>query len=152
TSSFGQLLARDAGAGRARNSASPSRSRERLSPPCAWDIIWHATFRVVFPSRFCMPAAITLSMPEPDVALLTIDLPDRGANVLLTSVMTELSGHLDALEKRSDLAGLIVASAKQGIFVAGADLREFAAALSGDLKPQWTTQLCLRGQGLFRRL
>jgi 3-hydroxyacyl-CoA dehydrogenase/enoyl-CoA hydratase/3-hydroxybutyryl-CoA epimerase/3-hydroxyacyl-CoA dehydrogenase/enoyl-CoA hydratase/3-hydroxybutyryl-CoA epimerase/enoyl-CoA isomerase len=99
-----------------------------------------------------MAAAISLSMPESDVALLTIDLPDKGANVLSQAVLGELAGHLDALEKRTELAGLIVASAKPGIFVAGADLREFAAALAGDLKPEWTVSLCRQGQDLFRRL
>ncbi len=97
-------------------------------------------------------AAISLSFPDTDLALLTIDLPDKGANVLSQAVMAELAGHLDGLEKRSDLAGLIIASAKPGIFVAGADLREFAAALAGELKPEWTVELCLKGQGLFRRL
>src|SRR5437764_2553991 len=99
-----------------------------------------------------MPSAITLSMSEPDVALLTIDLPDKGANVLSQAVMAELAEQLDALEKRTNLAGLVIASGKPGIFVAGADLREFAAALAGDLKPEWTVSLCRQGQDLFRRL
>jgi len=78
-----------------------------------------------------MPASqtISLSLPESDIAMLTFDMPDKGANVLSASVLDELAGHLDALEKRTGLAGLIVRSGKPGTFIAGADLREFAAGL-----------------------
>ena len=47
---------------------------------------------------------LTLSMPQPDIALLTLDTPDKGANILSTSVLEELSTHLDELEQRDDLA------------------------------------------------
>lgn len=72
---------------------------------------------------------ITLTTPQPDIALLTLDMPDKGANVLSQAVLKELAGHLDQLEKRRDLAGLIIRSGKPGMFIAGADLREFAAAV-----------------------
>ncbi len=92
---------------------------------------------------------ITLSHPEPDIALLTLDMPDRGANVLSRAVLEELSEHLDAIESNSDLAGLIFISGKPGQFIAGADLREFAASI--DIGPEVTVQMCLSGQGLFQR-
>lgn len=99
-----------------------------------------------------MPGAqtLTLSMPEPDVAQLTFDTPDKGANVLSASVLDELSGHLDALEQRTDIAGLVIVSGKPGMFIAGADLREFVASLEIE-KPQ-IVQMCRRGQTLFGRL
>ena len=93
---------------------------------------------------------ITLSFPEPDIAMLAVDLPDRGANVLSRAVLEELDGHLDTLESRSDLMGLIVTSGKPGQFVAGADLREFAANI--DIGRDGSKQICLQGQGLFQRL
>ena len=102
------------------------------------------------PSATVSPGAITLSFPEPNIALLTLDDPVRGANILSQSVLAELSGHLDALEKRSDIAGLIIASAKPGIFIAGADLKEFAASL--DFRPEQTEALCTRGRTLFQRM
>jgi 3-hydroxyacyl-CoA dehydrogenase/enoyl-CoA hydratase/carnithine racemase len=95
---------------------------------------------------------ITLTTPQPDIAVLTLDMPDKGANVLSRSVLEDLAGHLDQLEKRRDLAGLVIRSGKPGMFVAGADLREFAAALAGNVKPEWTVEMCRRGQNLFRRL
>ena len=65
-------------------------------------------------------------------------------------VGSELSANLDLLEGRRDLAGLVIISAKPGIFIAGADLREFAAAL--DIPPEETVEKCRMGQRLFQRL
>ena len=75
------------------------------------------------------PAALTLSWPEPDIALLTFDLVGKGANILSQSVLHELAAHLDTIEKRTAVAGVIIISGKPGTFIAGADLREFAASL-----------------------
>ncbi len=79
-----------------------------------------------------MPEAsnIKLSMAEPDIAVLTFDAADKGANVLSRPVLEELERHLDELEKKKDLKGLILDSAKPGIFIFGADVREFLAAKS----------------------
>lgn len=94
--------------------------------------------------------SIAVSMLEPDIAVLTLDVPGKGANILSRSVLAELETHLEALTARGGLAGLIVRSAKPGIFIAGADLREFAASL--DIPPEKTVEMCTRGQTLFRRL
>ena len=97
-----------------------------------------------------MMSAIKLSRPQPDIALLTFDLPGKGANVLSREVLEEFDGHLSALEKDAKISGLILISAKSGIFIAGADLREFAASLSAPKSE--VVALCRRGQELFRRL
>ena len=101
-----------------------------------------------------MSTFFTLSYPEPDIAVLTFDTPDKSANVLSRSVLHEFSDHLDALEKRykkkSDLAGLVIISGKPDQFIAGADLREFVAAL--DIATEKTVETCRSGQNLFRRL
>lgn len=93
---------------------------------------------------------LSLSTPESDIAVLTFDTPDKSANVLSNSVLDELERHLDALAERSDLAGLIFASAKPGIFIAGADLREFVQSLG--VPEEQVVAMCHRGQNLFRRL
>jgi len=93
---------------------------------------------------------ITLSFPEADIAVLTLDMPDKGANVLATAVLEELSEQLDALQDRKDLVGLIIISGKPGQFIAGADLREFAASL--DIEASETEAMCTKGQSLFARL
>lgn len=97
-----------------------------------------------------MPGAFTLSFPEPDVAVLTFDLQGKGANILSLPVLDELRGHLDAIERRKNLAGLVIQSAKPGIFIAGADIREFLASL-GAPKSE-VVAMCRRGQQLFQRL
>lgn len=94
---------------------------------------------------------ITLSFPEPDIAQLTLDTPGKGANVLSSSVLEELDRHLDALQTRNDVAGLMIVSGKPGIFIAGADLREFVASLD-TITPEKTYEMCRRGQQLFARL
>ena len=93
---------------------------------------------------------IRLSFPEPDIALLTLDDPKKGANVLSSHVLEELSAHLDALEKRNDLAGLVIRSGKPGSFIAGADLREFASSF--EMPKSEIVEMCHRGRKLFQRL
>jgi 3-hydroxyacyl-CoA dehydrogenase/enoyl-CoA hydratase/carnithine racemase len=94
--------------------------------------------------------SVTLQSPAADIAQLVFDTPDKSANILSASVLDELSGHLDELESRQDLAGLIISSGKPGTFIAGADLREFAASM--DIPPEKTKEMCRRGQALFGRL
>ncbi|MFN0021232.1 MAG: 3-hydroxyacyl-CoA dehydrogenase NAD-binding domain-containing protein [Pirellulaceae bacterium] len=101
-------------------------------------------------SLLAAEGAFTLSWPEQDIALLTIDLPGKGANVLSRSVLAELREHLTALVKRKDVAGLIIKSGKPGTFIAGADLREFVEQLNAP-KDQ-VVALCQTGQALFGML
>jgi 3-hydroxyacyl-CoA dehydrogenase/enoyl-CoA hydratase/3-hydroxybutyryl-CoA epimerase/3-hydroxyacyl-CoA dehydrogenase/enoyl-CoA hydratase/3-hydroxybutyryl-CoA epimerase/enoyl-CoA isomerase len=97
-----------------------------------------------------MTAALRLSFPEHDIALLEFDLPGKSVNVLSRSVVDELAQHLDTLEKKSGLAGLVLMSAKPSGFIAGADVREFLVALQtggGDV-----IAMSRQGQSLFARL
>jgi 3-hydroxyacyl-CoA dehydrogenase/enoyl-CoA hydratase/carnithine racemase len=95
--------------------------------------------------------AIALSRPEPDLVVLTFHSPDRSANILSRAVLGELERHLDQLATASaPPAGLILMSAKPGVFIAGADLREFADSF--DAPAEEVEALCRRGQDLFRRL
>ena len=97
-----------------------------------------------------MPSTIALSFPQPDIALLTFDDPAKGANVLSRGVLEEFAARLDEIEKNKSVAGLIIASAKPGIFIAGADLREFAASL--DISADKAVEMCTFGRRLFQRL
>lgn len=93
---------------------------------------------------------ITLSTPEPDIAVLTFDAPGKGANVLSRHVLEELEAHLNELSQRKDLAGLVLRSGKPGAFIAGADITEFAAAENVDKAT--IVEMCARGRKLFMRL
>ena len=95
-------------------------------------------------------STLILSFPESGVAVLTFDTPGKGANILSRSVLEELSAHLDELEGRESLAGLIIISGKADMFIAGADLREFAASL--DISADQVADMCRFGQTLFSRL
>jgi 3-hydroxyacyl-CoA dehydrogenase/1,4-dihydroxy-2-naphthoyl-CoA synthase len=90
---------------------------------------------------------LTLHFPEPDIAVLTFDDPNKGVNVLSSTVLADLSRHLDDLEKRTGLRGVIIRSGKPGSFIAGADLREFAASF--DAPRQQILDMCRAGQKLF---
>ena len=95
-------------------------------------------------------ANFTLTEPDPGIAVLTFDAPNKGANILSRAVLEEFSDHLDGLEGRDDLEGLIIISGKPNMFIAGADLREFAASLH--VPRQEVVDICRRGQTLFGRL
>lgn len=95
-------------------------------------------------------AALTLSWPHSDIALLTFDLVGKGANILSQSVLAELAAHLDTIERHPEVAGVIFLSGKPGTFIAGADLREFAASL--DAPKETIIGVSRAGQDLFARL
>lgn len=89
-------------------------------------------------------------MPESDIALITLDVPGKGANVLSQRVLEAFEQNLAELEQRSGLAGIIIMSGKPGTFIAGADIREFAAAQG--ISREQTIELATRGRQLFSRL
>ncbi|WP_254512175.1 3-hydroxyacyl-CoA dehydrogenase NAD-binding domain-containing protein [Anatilimnocola floriformis] len=96
-----------------------------------------------------MSAAISLTFPQPQVALLSFDLPGKSANVLSHAVTDELAAHLQTLRGRADLQGVILTSAKPGTFIAGADIREFVGLMDS---PGQIAELCRRGQGILSQL
>src|ERR1043166_345159 len=75
-----------------------------------------------------MSHAITISTRPDGVAVLTFDQPGSKANVLTRELWTEFGDALTSLANRTDLKGLVLASAKPGIFIAGADLKLLANA------------------------
>ncbi len=91
-----------------------------------------------------------LTIEDADVAVLTLDDPRGSANVLSQAVLEELEKHLNDLEGRKNLAGLVIRSGKPGVFIVGADIREFLAGL-GAPRDQ-IVAMCTRGRQLFERL
>jgi enoyl-CoA hydratase/carnithine racemase len=73
-------------------------------------------------------SAIQLTVRPDAVAVLAFDQPGSKANVLNAALWTEFENALDSLATRTDLRGLVLASAKPGIFIAGADLNVLASA------------------------
>jgi enoyl-CoA hydratase/carnithine racemase len=73
-------------------------------------------------------SAITIDTRPDGIAVLTFDQPGSKANVLTRELWTEFGEALEALARRTDVKGLVLASAKPGIFIAGADLKLLANA------------------------
>ena len=87
---------------------------------------------------------------ENQIALLTFDTPGRPVNTLGKSVLEELAGHVDELEQRDDLNGLLIHSGKPGQFIAGADLKELGALATANREQ--VLAAVGAGHELFRRL
>jgi 3-hydroxyacyl-CoA dehydrogenase / enoyl-CoA hydratase / 3-hydroxybutyryl-CoA epimerase len=99
-----------------------------------------------------MPAVATASLIRRQIddhfCVLTFDRPDSGANIFDVATLDELNEHLDFVENDASLRGLIIASAKKSIFIAGADLKTLLRqAQSGDMRA-----FIARGQRIFGRL
>ncbi|TWT37205.1 Fatty acid oxidation complex subunit alpha [Posidoniimonas corsicana] len=92
----------------------------------------------------------SLAVHDDGLAVITLDRQGSSANLLSSGVLDEIEGHLNALDKRSGVSGLVFVSAKSGIFIAGADLTEFAAGL--DQSDEEVQRVSQRGQQLLGRL
>ncbi|MEO1496309.1 MAG: 3-hydroxyacyl-CoA dehydrogenase NAD-binding domain-containing protein [Planctomycetota bacterium] len=89
------------------------------------------------------------------VAVLTLDLPGKSANLLSATVLDEIETRLDEIDAHDSVEGrgaygLVIISAKPGVFIAGADLTEFAAGLNRTQEE--VVGVAQRGQALFARL
>jgi 3-hydroxyacyl-CoA dehydrogenase / enoyl-CoA hydratase / 3-hydroxybutyryl-CoA epimerase len=122
---------------------------------------WHKRLYNVSALGICAKAANMNSMPatttgpmihreigEDKVCLLTFDRPDSPANIFDAATLSDLSEHVDFIEKDPSLRGLIITSAKKSIFIAGADLKTLLKqAESGDLR-----DFIAEGQRIFNRI
>jgi 3-hydroxyacyl-CoA dehydrogenase / enoyl-CoA hydratase / 3-hydroxybutyryl-CoA epimerase len=100
-----------------------------------------------------MPAVATGSMirreiGDDHICLLTFDRPESGANIFDAATLDELMEHIDFVENDASLRGVIIASAKKSIFIAGADLKTLLKkAQSSDMRA-----FIAQGQRIFNRL
>ena len=69
---------------------------------------------------------ISLSFDSDGIALLTFDRPNSSANIFDVPALEELDAHIATLEKRTDVKGVVLISAKPKVFLAGADLNSFS--------------------------
>jgi 3-hydroxyacyl-CoA dehydrogenase/enoyl-CoA hydratase/3-hydroxybutyryl-CoA epimerase len=95
-----------------------------------------------------MTERIRRHISEDNVCVLTFDRPDSAANIFDRDTLEELSQHLDVIAASPNLKGLVLASAKPSIFIAGADLGSFSKAT----RPEALNDLIELGQTLFNRL
>src|SRR5947209_5038244 len=100
-----------------------------------------------------MPTVATASMirreiGDDQICVLTFDRPESDANIFDAATLDELNKNLDFIEHVASLRGLIIASEKKSIFVAGADLKTLLQqAQSGEMR-----EFIAKGQRIFDRL
>ncbi len=87
-------------------------------------------------------------LPE-RIALVTLDMPGKSANVLCRELQDNLESILDVVCQTPDLVGCILFSAKPRIFVAGADIQAIVETL--DWPDESIIEFCKRGQDLYDR-
>lgn len=95
------------------------------------------------------PRAVSVTTIESDIALITMDLPGSGANILNDQLFAELDQAMEELAQRDDLVGVILYSAKRSIFVAGADLKRIVA--TSDWTEQEIIRFCEKGRAVMAR-
>src|SRR5579859_3389506 len=66
---------------------------------------------------------LRLDIRDDDICILTFDRPGSSANIFDLAALDELAAELDFIARQTKLKGLIFASAKSTIFIAGADLK-----------------------------
>src|SRR2546429_4260173 len=82
------------------------------------------------------------------ICLLTFDRPESGANIFDTTTLSALDQQLDFIEQNDSLEGMVIASGKKSIFVAGADLKTLLhQAQTGEVRA-----FIAKGQRIFNRL
>src|SRR5262245_2438640 len=83
-----------------------------------------------------------------DIGFLILDTPGEKVNILAAPVMMELAQRLDEIRERRDLNSLVIMSAKEGNFIAGAKIEEIQGiheALEGSRK-------AAMGQAVFDKI
>src|SRR5262249_46105124 len=87
-------------------------------------------------------AAIKLEILPDRIALVTFDQPGSRANTLGQAIQGELEAVLAELGRQKTLVGLVFRSGKEGMFIAGADIKELGGAKP---EPDVSRQLVKRG-------
>ena len=91
--------------------------------------------------------AFALAVEEDGLAVLTFDLPGEKVNKFSREVFAELAEVLVRLAREPRVRGLLVRSGKPGVFIAGADVKEFVG-----VGPSEARAAVERGQALFEQL
>jgi len=76
--------------------------------------------------------SIIITHRDDGVAVLTFDQPESRANVLSTQLWNDLDAAVKTIGETPNVRGLVLASAKPGIFIAGADLKLLGEAGEND--------------------
>ena len=88
---------------------------------------------------------------QPDgVVVMSFFVPDHAQNVLTAEAITDLSRALDGIEAGPPPAAIMIRSAREGCFFAGADIARLERL--HELPPEEIERLCQAGRTVFSRL
>src|SRR6185369_5484191 len=124
---------------------SANRDQARPARPAAIEPALAAT---AVPPAAAAPRTIRRSIREDGIWVLTFDRPDSSANIFDRRTLLDLAAELDSVAAASRCSGLVLASAKKSIFVAGADLK----AMTESARPADVKELVELGQDVMNRL
>lgn len=77
-------------------------------------------------------SSVRLEKRADGVALILFDTPDSPVNVLSRELMDEIAAIIDEVERDEAVRACVLASAKPGTFIAGADLKQLLAIESAE--------------------
>ncbi|NOY00754.1 MAG: hypothetical protein GXP30_13650, partial [Verrucomicrobia bacterium] len=97
--------------------------------------------------RKVVASPIRLDVRDDGIVVLTFDRPKSSANIFDAATLDALDARLDEINELPIAAGVILLSAKETIFIAGADLDALQNADTEELR-----KLIAKGQGVFQKL
>jgi len=98
-----------------------------------------------------MSETIQYQLDKPGVAVLSLDVADRPMNVISPEFISELDACIDRIANDDEVKGVVIRSGKPD-FLAGADLKELAAALERGISLEQGYQRSQAASTVFRRL
>jgi 3-hydroxyacyl-CoA dehydrogenase/enoyl-CoA hydratase/3-hydroxybutyryl-CoA epimerase len=96
-----------------------------------------------------MSHAFNVNIDSKGIARLVFDLPNSKSNVFSIPPLDELEKVLDQLKADKSVKALVITSAKEGIFIAGADLEQFKPFIK---EPSTLSKLIKKGHEVFDKL
>ncbi|MDB6137067.1 MAG: fadJ [Verrucomicrobiaceae bacterium] len=97
--------------------------------------------------RAVKASAFSLTVDAGNIAWLTFDMPGSSVNIFNDATFRDLNESLAVLEDNAAVKALVIRSAKENVFIAGADLKSIRA-----LPPDKLDGLLTLGQSTFNRL
>jgi 3-hydroxyacyl-CoA dehydrogenase/enoyl-CoA hydratase/carnithine racemase len=96
------------------------------------------------------PGTLTTERIDDGVVVISFHVADHRQNVITEELIGDLAEALDAIDRGPDPRGIIIRSAREGSFFAGADIARVERL--ADLPAQEIERLCAAGRDLFGRL
>jgi 3-hydroxyacyl-CoA dehydrogenase/enoyl-CoA hydratase/3-hydroxybutyryl-CoA epimerase len=93
------------------------------------------------------PPCFRKEIDSDGICWLTFDTPDASANVWNADTLDELDCHIEDLHRDSSVTALVIRSAKEKVFIAGADLKALRT-----LPDEALNELMALGQDVFTHL